>query len=82
MVVVLAVEKLRPYLLGRHFVIKTDHFNLLGQKITTVLRSKWLPKLMGYDYEIQFRQGKENVAADGLSKIFGVQLMTGSSELY
>jgi len=28
MAMVLAVEKWRPYLLGRHFVIKTDHFSL------------------------------------------------------
>jgi len=28
MVVVLGVEKWRPYLLGRRFVIKTDHFSL------------------------------------------------------
>jgi len=28
MVVVFAIEKLRPYLLGRHFVIKTYHFSL------------------------------------------------------
>ena len=28
MVVVLAFEKWRPYLLGRHFIIKTDHFSL------------------------------------------------------
>jgi len=79
MALVLAVEKWRPYLLGRHFIIKTDHFSLkflLGQKITTVFQSKWLPKLMGYDYEIQFRQGKENLAADGLSRVFSARLLT------
>ena len=79
MAVVLAVEHWRPYLLGRHFIIKTDHFSLkylLGQKLTTVFQSKWLPKLMGYDYEIHFRQGKENLVADGLSRLYGMQLLT------
>jgi len=28
MAVVLAVKKWRPYLLRRHFIIKTDHFSL------------------------------------------------------
>ena len=35
---VLAVEKWRPYLLGKHFIIKTDHFSLkylVQQKIIT-----------------------------------------------
>jgi len=78
MAVVLAVEKWRPYLLGRHFIIKTDHFSLkylLEQKFTTVFQSKWLPKLMGYDYEILYRQDKENVVADGLSRLYGAQLL-------
>ena len=55
MAVVKAVEKLRPYLLGRHFIIKTDHFSLkylMEQKISTSFQGKWLPKLLGYDYEI------------------------------
>jgi len=61
MAVVLAVENWRPYLLGRHFVIKTDHFSLkylMEQKITSSFQSKWLRKLMGYDYEICYRKGK------------------------
>jgi len=43
MAVVLAVEKWRPYLLGRHFIIKTDHFSLkflMEQKRTTIIQSK------------------------------------------
>jgi len=31
---------------------------------------------MGYDYEIQYRQGNENLAADGLSRLYGAQLLT------
>ena len=69
---VLIVEKWRPYLLGRHFAIKTEHFSLkysMEQKITTEFQSKWLSKLMGFDYEICYKKGKENVVADSLSRI-------------
>ncbi|GJT31444.1 putative mitochondrial protein [Tanacetum coccineum] len=57
------------YLLDRHFQIKTNHFNLkyfLDQRITTPFQSKWLPKLLGFDYEIVYKRGKEN---DALSRI-------------
>ena len=77
--VVMAVDKWRPYLLGRHFIIKTDHFSLkylMEQPITTPFQGKWLSKLMGFDYEICYKKGKENVVADGLSRLPAAQLTT------
>ena len=68
---VTAVTKWRHYLEGSHFIIKTDHQSLkylLDQRITTTLQQKWLTKLLGLSYEIQYRKGKENVAADALSR--------------
>ncbi|XP_074298103.1 uncharacterized protein LOC141628919 [Silene latifolia] len=76
--VIMAVEKWRPYLIGRHFTIKTDHFSLkylLEQKITTPFQSKCLPKLLGLDYEVIYRKGKENTVADSLSRITGGELL-------
>jgi len=78
MAVVFAVKKWRHYLLGRHFIIKTDYFNLkylMQQKITTEFQSKWLSKLMGFDYEICYKNGKENVVADRLSRISAAQIV-------
>ncbi|GJW07538.1 reverse transcriptase [Tanacetum coccineum] len=70
--VVVALQKWRGYLLDRHFKIRTDHFSLkyvLDQRITTPFQSKWLPKLLGFDYEIDYKQRKENIVVDALSRI-------------
>ncbi|GJS76205.1 retrotransposon-related protein [Tanacetum coccineum] len=70
--VILALDKWRGYLMDRHFKIKTDHFSLkylLDQRVTTPFQAKWLPKLMGFDYEISYKKGSENVAADALSRV-------------
>lgn len=69
--IVLALQKWRPYLLGRHFKIKTNHQSLkflIQQRTSTPMQQKWLIKLMGYDFEIIYKKGKENVAADALSR--------------
>lgn len=33
------------------------------------MQQKWLAKLMGLDYEISYKKGKENVVADALSRV-------------
>jgi hypothetical protein len=58
------------YLLGKRFQIKTDHQSLnyfLEQRISSPERKKWVTKLFGYDYEIIYKKGKDNVVADALS---------------
>ena len=75
----LALDKWRGYLLDRHFIIKTDHFSLkylLDQTITTPTQMKWLTKLKGIDYEVGYKKGSENGAADALSRVQSTELFS------
>ncbi|KAI3756033.1 hypothetical protein L1987_55845 [Smallanthus sonchifolius] len=68
--ILLAIKQWHYYLIVGHFIIKTDQKSLkhlLEQKITTPLQHSWMVKLMHYDFEIQYKKGVENVAADALS---------------
>ncbi|GJR36999.1 putative mitochondrial protein [Tanacetum coccineum] len=38
-------------------------------KITTPAQMKWLPKLMGYDYEIMYKKGSNNGIVDALYRV-------------
>jgi len=71
MALIAAVQKWRPYLLGQKFVVRTDQKSLrhlFEQTITTEAQQKWLVKLMGYDFTIEYKKGRENTAADSLSR--------------
>ena len=65
------LRQFRPYVLGRHCVIRTDHAalrwfwrapNLVGQQ------AKWLDFLCEFDFEIMYRPGARSSNADALSR--------------
>ena len=65
------VRHWRPYLLGRTFRVRTDQRSLkylMDKRITTPAQGRWLPKLLGYDYKIEYKPGLANQAADSLSR--------------
>ena len=73
MVVVLAVKKWRHYLLGKKFITRIDQRSLKflnEQRLMSEEQFKWATKLIGYDFDIQYRPGKENIVADALSRQF------------
>lgn len=68
--IVIAIQKWRPYLLGRHFMVHTDQKSLrflTEQRIMGEEQQKWISKLMGYSFKIKHKPGKENSAVDALS---------------
>ena len=68
---VVTMKKWRPYLLGRPFVIKTDHHSLkylLKKRVGTLAQQKWISKLLGYAFIVEYKLVKENVVADVLSR--------------
>ena len=68
-----AIAKFRHYLLGHKFVIKTDQKSLKSltdQVVHTPEQQNWLHKLIGYDFTIEYKSGKENVVVDSLSRYF------------
>lgn len=72
MVIMLAVDRWRPYLSRGPFTICTDHkslCNLTDQQLTTDLQCKAMTKLVGLQFSIKYKQGPENVVADALSRI-------------
>ncbi|GJR68435.1 retrotransposon-related protein [Tanacetum coccineum] len=45
------------------FIVETDASN----EVLSTYVLKWLPKLLGYDYEIIYKKGSENLVVDALS---------------
>jgi hypothetical protein len=71
MAILHALKKWCPYLIGRHFKVKTNHDSLkyfLEQRLSSEEQQKWVTKILGYDFEIVYKKGKQNVVAYALSR--------------
>jgi hypothetical protein len=52
-------------------VVRTDHFSLkylLDQQLSTIPQHAWVSKLFGYQFTVEFKPGRQNSAADALSR--------------
>jgi hypothetical protein len=62
MAILHALKKWHPYLIGRHFKVKTDHDSLkyfLEQRLSSEEQQKWVTKILGYDFEIVYKKGRK-----------------------
>ncbi|GMF58780.1 unnamed protein product [Phytophthora fragariaefolia] len=69
--VVWAVRLFRPHLFGRRFMLLTGHIALkwlMTTKEPAGRLHRWSLTLQEYDFDIQYRPGKENHVADALSR--------------
>ena len=66
-----ACEIFRPFVIGTHFIIETDHQSLqwLMSATSPARLVRWALALSEFDFEIKYRQGKFNQNADALSRL-------------
>ena len=76
--IVFGVQKFRHFLLGRKFVLRTDHRPLLtifnATKVTPPTRTssrltRWALQLSQYDYQIEYKNSRDHGNADALSRL-------------
>ncbi|GJW56811.1 retrovirus-related pol polyprotein from transposon TNT 1-94 [Tanacetum coccineum] len=71
--IVEVVYKWRQYLVGRRFKIRTDHKSikeLMQQVIQTPIQQKYVWKLMGFDFVVEYKPRVANQVADALSRMY------------
>jgi hypothetical protein len=69
--IVHALKMWRHYLLGRKFVLMTDHCGLryfFDQPKLNARQARWMALLSKFDFEIKNIKGKDNRVADALSR--------------
>jgi len=81
---IMAVEKWRPYLERQEFIILTDHRSLSylnEQNLHSEMQRKAMTHLIGLQFKICYKQGKENVATDALSRVAHMMALQAVSQV-
>lgn len=74
-------DKFRDYLIGHKFIVVTDN-NPLSHLQTAkfgAIEQRWVSDLARFDFEVQYRPGRQNTAADALSRQTPVVSAIGQS---
>ena len=69
--VIVFVRQFHSYLVGKHFSLRSDHASLqwlMHFKNYTGMLARWLETLGQYSFDITYKPGRENTAADALSR--------------
>ena len=80
---IMAIEKWRSYLQRQEFTIRTDHKSLsylTEQNLQSDLQRKAMTRLMGLQFKVVYRKGKENLTADALSRVGHLMALQAVSE--
>jgi hypothetical protein len=78
----MAVDKWRQYIQHQEFITKTDHQSLTylnEQNLHSDIQRKEMSRLMGLKFKILYNKGKDNLAANALSRVVHVMHMQGVS---
>jgi hypothetical protein len=81
---IMVVDRWRHYLQQSEFEIRTDQkaLSFLGsQDMHSKLQRKVIAKVMGMQFKVVYKQGKENKVADALSRVGSVMALTAISEV-
>ena len=84
MAMVFACEKFRPYILGSHVIIHTDHAAikyLMAKKEAKPRLIRWVLLPQEFDLEIKDKKGCDNVIADHLSRVITTIVIEEETEV-
>lgn len=73
--VVRALKTWQHYLMGREFIIHSDHEtlkHLKGQQRLNKRHARWMAYIEVFPYVIKYKKGKDNLVADALSRRFAL----------
>lgn len=66
-----ALKRWRHYFLGNDLIIRTDHKSLqfmTDQKLANSIQHKLMLKLLEFNFQLEYKKGKDNLVADALSR--------------